>query len=162
MKNLKLLIFPLSNDIDALNRTFAALNSRYGITDFNIAGVIGGEKFSFQDAELKNIPVNSVPETSFDYVIAAGRGITPSISDYSPLKKTLAEKINAPSESIIFDFEICNGTFRFPKVCLVVIFNHRFDRNLPALRKIYGERFAGIRFLVPFYDGSDADVIPVY
>ena len=48
------------------------------------------------------------------------------------------------------------------KVCLVIIFNHRFDKNLPLLRKIYGERFSNIRFLMPFYDGTDADVIPVY
>ena len=48
------------------------------------------------------------------------------------------------------------------KVCLVVIFNHRFDRNLPLLRHIYGKRFSHIRFLVPFYDGADSDVIPVY
>ena len=48
------------------------------------------------------------------------------------------------------------------KVCLVIIFNNRFDKNLPLLRKIYGERFSNIRFLMPFYDGSDPDVIPVY
>ena len=48
------------------------------------------------------------------------------------------------------------------KVCLVIEFNHRFDKNLPLLRKIYGERFSEIRFLMPFYDGADADVIPVY
>lgn len=48
------------------------------------------------------------------------------------------------------------------KVCLVIIFNHRYDKNLPLLRKIYGERFSEIRFLMPFYDGADSDVIPVY
>lgn len=48
------------------------------------------------------------------------------------------------------------------KVCLVIEFNHRFDNNLPLLRKIYGERFSEIRFLMPFYDGADSDVIPVY
>lgn len=46
--------------------------------------------------------------------------------------------------------------------CLVIIFNHRFDANLAILRKIYGERFSVIRFLMPFYDGKDNDVIPVY
>lgn len=78
------------------------------------------------------------------------------------LKKTFAEKINVPSESIIFDFELCSGTFKFPNVCLVVIFNHRYDKNLPLLRKIYGAQFSHIRFLMPFYDGADDDVIPVY
>lgn len=48
------------------------------------------------------------------------------------------------------------------KVCLVIIFNHRFDKNLPLLRQIYGKRFSNIRFLVPFYDGADSDVIPIY
>ena len=45
---------------------------------------------------------------------------------------------------------------------MVVIFNHRYDKNLPLLRKIYGGRFSDVRFLMPFYDGADADVIPVY
>ncbi len=78
------------------------------------------------------------------------------------MRKTLAEQIQTPSESVIFDFDLYGGTFSFPKVCLVVIFNHRYDKNLPLLRKIYGGRFSEIRFLVPFYDGADADVIPVY
>ncbi|MBQ2611657.1 hypothetical protein IJF81_04615 [bacterium] len=30
------------------------------------------------------------------------------------------------------------------------------------LRKIYSKRFSNIRFLMPFYDGTDSDVIPVY
>lgn len=163
MKNLKLLICPLGNSVDSLNLTFAALSSRYGITDFDIAGVIGDGQFSFQGCELKNVSPANVHETSFDYVIAVWEGLfDPAIPDYSPLKKTLAEKINAPSESIIFDFEICSGTFVFSKICLVVVFNHRFDKNLPLLRKIYGARFSEIRFLVPFYDGADDDVIPVY
>ena len=48
------------------------------------------------------------------------------------------------------------------KVCLVIIFNHRFDKNLPLLEKIYGDRFPDIYHLVPFYDGSQDNVIPVY
>jgi len=48
------------------------------------------------------------------------------------------------------------------KTTLVIIFNHRFDRNLPVLRKLYGDRFDRVLFLVPFYDGTDADVVPVY
>ena len=48
------------------------------------------------------------------------------------------------------------------KTALIIIFNHRFDRNLPILRTIYAGRFDEIRFLVPFYDGPDEDVIPVY
>lgn len=48
------------------------------------------------------------------------------------------------------------------KVCLVVIFNHRYDKVLPKLRQIYHSRFKTIRFLMPFYDGDDTDVIPVF
>ncbi len=47
------------------------------------------------------------------------------------------------------------------KICLVVIFNHRYDRNLPFLRERYQGVFSHVRFLVPFYRGADADVIPV-
>lgn len=48
------------------------------------------------------------------------------------------------------------------KTCLVIIFNHRYDDNIRKLRKLYEERFSRIFFLVPFYQGEDADVIPVY
>lgn len=48
------------------------------------------------------------------------------------------------------------------RAALIIIFNHRYDRNLLLLRQIYEKRFRIIRFLVPFYDGSDDDVIPVY
>lgn len=162
MRNLKLLIYPHDNKFEFLDQTLAALKSHYGIANLDIAGVIGEGKFSLQNRELKNISPADVPKTSFDYVIVAGGAFNPAISDYSTLKKTLAEKINAPIESIIFDFELCSGQFIFPNVCLVVMFNHRFDKNLPLLRKIYGEKFSTIRFLMPFYDGYDSDVIPVY
>ena len=49
-----------------------------------------------------------------------------------------------------------------PRVCLVVVFNHRDDASLPTFRRIYQERFKLMKFLVPFYDGDDPDVIPVY
>lgn len=49
--------------------------------------------------------------------------------------------------------------FRF---CLIVVFNHRFDQNLPVLRALYRGRFSDVRFLVPFYRGDDPDVIPVF
>jgi len=49
-----------------------------------------------------------------------------------------------------------------PKVALVVIFNHRYDKNIPVLREYLSSRFSLIRFMVPFYDGNDNDIIPVY
>jgi hypothetical protein len=48
------------------------------------------------------------------------------------------------------------------KPCLIIIFNHRYDKNIPVLRKIYSPRFSNIYFLVPFYNGTDSDVITVY
>jgi len=48
------------------------------------------------------------------------------------------------------------------EVCLVLIFNHRYDKNFEKLDRIYSKRFQNIRFIVPFYDGERDDVIPVY
>jgi hypothetical protein len=48
------------------------------------------------------------------------------------------------------------------KPCLIIIFNHRYDKNIPVLRQLYSPRFSHIYFLVPFYDGNDPSVIPVY
>lgn len=49
-----------------------------------------------------------------------------------------------------------------PRVCLIVVFNHKFERNVPILRQLYSARFSVIRFIMPFYRGSDPDVISVY
>lgn len=45
---------------------------------------------------------------------------------------------------------------------LIIIFNHRYDANLPKLRTIYKNKFSKILFLMPYYDGTDSDVVPVY
>lgn len=45
---------------------------------------------------------------------------------------------------------------------LVTIFNHRFDRNIPVLEAIYGERFPDMLHLMPFYDGQAERVATVY
>lgn len=47
-------------------------------------------------------------------------------------------------------------------VCLVVVFNHRFERNLGTLDRIYKDRFSNVKYLMPFYEGDRSDVIPVY
>lgn len=44
----------------------------------------------------------------------------------------------------------------------MIIFNHRYDQNIELIRKLYGKRFECIRILMPFYDGDDKCVIPVY
>lgn len=48
------------------------------------------------------------------------------------------------------------------KPCLIIIFNHKFDRNIEVLEKLYRPRFKHIYFLVPFYTGTNPNVIPVY
>lgn len=48
------------------------------------------------------------------------------------------------------------------KACLIIVFNHRYDKNIPVLEKMYTKRFSNIFFLVPFYNGSHPNVIPVY
>ncbi len=48
------------------------------------------------------------------------------------------------------------------KVCLIILFNHRYDANIDRLERIYKNRFSHIRYIVPFYDGPREDVIPVY
>lgn len=47
-------------------------------------------------------------------------------------------------------------------VALIIIYNHRFDANIPKLEKIYENRFSTIYHLVPFYDGDLPNVIPVF
>lgn len=51
------------------------------------------------------------------------------------------------------------------KLCLVIVFNHRFDRNLPRLRDYYAGRFSKVVFLMPFADDLESimeDVISVH
>lgn len=48
------------------------------------------------------------------------------------------------------------------KVALIVVFNHRYDKNIPVLEQLYEGRFSSIYHLVPFYDGVRENVIPVY
>lgn len=48
------------------------------------------------------------------------------------------------------------------KVCLLIIYNHRYDDNIEKLEKIYSDRFEHIMHIVPFYTGKKENVIPVY
>ncbi len=50
------------------------------------------------------------------------------------------------------------------RVALLIVYNHRYDKNIPRLEKIYKDRFSNRFHLVPFYDGNcdiDGTVIPV-
>lgn len=48
------------------------------------------------------------------------------------------------------------------KVALLIIYNHRFDRNIPLLNDMYMGRFGHVYHIMPFYDGDVPNVIPVY
>lgn len=48
------------------------------------------------------------------------------------------------------------------EVCLLIIYNHRYDGNIEKLEKIYGARFSNIYHIMPFYEGNRENVIPVY
>lgn len=48
------------------------------------------------------------------------------------------------------------------KIALVIIYNHRYDKNIPILEEIYNGKFSNIYHVVPFYDGELKNVLPVY
>lgn len=48
------------------------------------------------------------------------------------------------------------------KTSLVVLFNHRYDRNIPVIRELYSRRFSGLLQLMPYYKGDAPDVCSVY
>lgn len=48
------------------------------------------------------------------------------------------------------------------KVVLVIIYNHRYDKNINLIQELYKKRFSKIFHVVPFYDGNVDNVLPVY
>lgn len=48
------------------------------------------------------------------------------------------------------------------EVCLLIIYNHRYDANIQKLNRIYQSRFKNIYHIMPFYDGNEKNVISVY
>lgn len=47
-------------------------------------------------------------------------------------------------------------------ICFVIVFNHKYEQNIPKLRAIYKDKFDHITFLMPFGDETQDDVVPVY
>jgi len=45
---------------------------------------------------------------------------------------------------------------------LIIVYNHRYERNIPVWEKLYEGRFSRILHLMPFYQGNQPNVIPVY
>lgn len=48
------------------------------------------------------------------------------------------------------------------KTALLVVYNHRFDKNIVRIREMYSGRFSFVYHIMPFYDGDEPDVIPVF
>ncbi|MDR0560037.1 MAG: hypothetical protein LBG92_07680 [Prevotellaceae bacterium] len=48
------------------------------------------------------------------------------------------------------------------KIALFVIYNHRYDRNIPIIENLYKKQFSHIFHLMPFYEGEQENVLPVY
>lgn len=48
------------------------------------------------------------------------------------------------------------------KIALLVIYNHRYDKNVERIEQLYKGKFSHIYHLMPFYDGYVDNVIPVY
>ena len=49
-----------------------------------------------------------------------------------------------------------------PTTCLVIIYNHNYEKNISVLNRIYSRRFSKIVHIMPFYRGDDSNVIGVY
>lgn len=48
------------------------------------------------------------------------------------------------------------------KVALLVVYNHRYDKNISTVENLYEGKFSHVYHLIPFYDGDKENVIPVY
>lgn len=53
------------------------------------------------------------------------------------------------------------------RICLIIVFNHKYNRNIPILDKIYEKRFSSIYYLVPFateeiHKADSPNIITVY
>ena len=48
------------------------------------------------------------------------------------------------------------------KIALLIIYNHRFDKNIPRLDELYAGKFSHVYHIVPFYDGQKDNVLAVY
>ena len=48
------------------------------------------------------------------------------------------------------------------KIALLIIYNHRYDKNIPKLDQLYAGKFTHVFHVVPFYDGDKGNVLTVY
>ena len=48
------------------------------------------------------------------------------------------------------------------KIALLIVYNHRYDKNISIIENLYKNKFAHIYHLMPFYDGNKENVIAVH
>lgn len=48
------------------------------------------------------------------------------------------------------------------KVALMIVYNHRYDKNIERIESLLKDKFSNIYHIMPFYDGNRKNVIPVY
>lgn len=48
------------------------------------------------------------------------------------------------------------------KVALMIVYNHRYDKNIERIESLLKDKFSYIYHIIPFYDGKKENVIPVY
>ena len=48
------------------------------------------------------------------------------------------------------------------KIALLIVYNHRFDRNITILENLLSDKWSHIYHIIPFYDGKKENVISVY
>lgn len=49
-----------------------------------------------------------------------------------------------------------------PRICVCVLMNHPYPKNIPIIRRLYRGRFSKVVFVMPFERSSDPDVFTVY
>lgn len=48
------------------------------------------------------------------------------------------------------------------KIALLIVYNHRYDKNMDKLENLYKNKFSYVYHVMPFFDGDKENVIPVY
>lgn len=48
------------------------------------------------------------------------------------------------------------------KICVLVIYNHNYEKNIEKVREILGKSFSHVYQIMPFYQGTEPDIISVY
>lgn len=101
---------------------------------------------------IKIVSLRDALKYEWDYIVISARG-----NAYYEIRNILNE-MGIPNEKILAFFQVYHcikfkdneSNLKRKKTGLVSIFNHRYEKNLSKLRRIYGDRFSEIRFLMPF------------